>query len=78
MTGVGSFVADALHSPEAMPSLKFFLQLVPINGHARSRTALPNSADSGENPNSSAILRGTDGIFVGFEVGFHRFRNRFC
>ena len=60
MTGAGFFVATAVHRPDAIPSLKFFLQVELINGQFRLRTASPNSVESGEYPNSSLILRGTD------------------
>ena len=76
MTGVGSFVADALHRPDAMPSLKFFLQPVSMKGQIRLRTASPNSFAAGAYPKSSVILRGTGGN-SGCEMGFHRFRYRF-
>ena len=78
MTGVVSFVADALHKPEGIPSLKFFLHLVSINGHVRKRAAFSNSVEAGEYPKSSVILRGTGSIILGGEMGLHRFRNRFC
>ena len=63
MTGAGFFVAAAVHRPDAIPSLKFFLQVDLINGQFRLRTASLNSVESGGYPNSSLTLRGTSGSF---------------
>ena len=71
MTGVGSFVADAQHNPEAIPLLKCFRHGELMKGQFRLRTALPNCDDVGEYPNSSVTLSGTIVSGFGVEVDLH-------
>jgi len=71
MTGVGSFVADAMHNPEAIPLLKCFRHGELMKGQFRLRTAVPNCDDVGEYPNSSVTLSGTVVSEIGVEVDLH-------